>query len=140
LPYRVFLSAYYMYQSGSPWQRYVTIRPPAGWCTANNAFRTYYGVNIEPAGERRNRAWNRLDVRLEKEFSLGHFGRLGAYIDVINLLGWSDVSLGLDDIFRWDPVAEGPNQPGTKVLETSYKVFSAVSGLREVKFSFRFSF
>ncbi len=140
LPLRIFLSGFYQYQDGAPWTRYVSIRPPTAWCTANNAYRTYYGVNIEPQGSRKGRAWNQLDVRVEKEFAIGNFGRLGAYIDVENLLGWSGVGIGLDDIYRWDPVAEGANQPGTKTLETSYKVISSVSGLREIKASFRFSF
>lgn len=140
LPYRVFLSGFYQYMDGGWWGRYATIRPPTSWSTANNAYRTYYGVYIEPVDARKQRAWNTLDVRLEKEFALGNFGRLGAYVDVENLLGWSGVGVGLDDIYRWDPVAEGPNQPGTKTLESSYKVLSSVSGLREVKFSLRFSF
>jgi hypothetical protein len=140
LPLRIFLSAFYQYQDGSPWARYASIRPPSAWCTATDTYRTYYGVNIETEGSRRNRAWNELDIRLEKEFALGDFGRLGAYIDVTNLLGWSGVSIGLDDVYRWDPVAEGEGQTGTKSLETTYKVISSVSGLREVKFSLRFSF
>jgi len=140
LPLRIFLSAFYQYQDGSPWSRSASIRPPTSWTTATNTFRTYYGVNIEPQGLRRGRAWNTLDVRAEKEFALGDFGRLGAYIDVTNLLGWSGVGVGLNDVYRWDPNAEGPNQPGTKQLSTSYKVISSVSGLREAKFSLRFSF
>ncbi|MDH7514171.1 MAG: TonB-dependent receptor, partial [Clostridiales bacterium] len=140
LPLRFFLSAFYQYQDGDPWARSGSIRPPTSWATATNTFRTYYGVNIETPGERRGRAWNTLDVRLEKEFTFGDFGRLGAYIDVENLLGWSGVGVGLNDLYRWDPVAEGANQPGTKQLSTSYKVISSVSGTREVKFSLRFSF
>ena len=140
LPLRIFLSAFYQYQDGSPWARYASIRPPSSWCTAHNVYRQYLGVNIETEGSRRNRAWNQLDMRLEKEFALGNFGRLGAYIDVTNVLGWSGVGIGLDDVYRWDPVAEGPNQTGTKSLETTYKVISSVSGTREAKFSLRFSF
>ena len=140
LPYRIFLSGFYQYQDGAPWERYVSIRPPTAWCTANNAYRDYYGIPIEAAGARRGRAWNQLDIRLEKEFALGNFGRLGAYIDVENLLGWSGVGVGLDDVYRWEPVAEGANQTGTKTLETSYKVLSSVSGTREAKVSLRFSF
>jgi hypothetical protein len=140
LPYRLFLSAFYQYQDGAPWTRYVSIRPPTAWTTATNTYRDYYGVNIEQEGSRRNRAWNQLDVRLEKEFALGRFGRLGAYLDVENLLGFSGVNLGLDDVYRWEPVAEGANQAGTKTLETSYKVISSVTGTREVRASLRFSF
>lgn len=140
LPLRIFLSGFYQYQDGAPWTRYAAIRPPADWCTANNVYREYLGVNIEKEGSRRNRSWNQLDVRLEKEFALAGFGRLGAYVDVENLLAWSGVNVGLDDVYRWDPVAEGPNQSGTKSLETTYKVISSVAGTREVKFSLRFSF
>jgi hypothetical protein len=140
MPYRIFLSGFYQFQSGSPWTRYVAIRPPADWCTATNTYRDYYGINIETEGSRRNYDYNQLDIRLEKEFSLGNFGRLGAYIDVENLLGFSAVNIGLDDIYRWDPVAAGANQPGTKTLESSYKVVSSVQGLRQVNVSLRFSF
>jgi hypothetical protein len=140
LPYRIFVSAFYAYLDGAPWTRNVAIRPPAAWTTATNTYRDFYTVNIEAPGSRRLKAWNELDLRLEKEFSLGRIGRLGAYIDVVNLLGYSSVDVGLDDVFRWEPVAEGVNQPGTKTLETSYKVVSSVAGTREVKASLRFSF
>jgi len=143
LPLRIFLSAFYQYQDGAPWTRYASIRPPAAWCTANNVYREYLGVNIETEGSRRGRAWNQLDMRLEKEFVLGNFGRLGAYIDVENLLGWSGVTMGLDDVYRWDPTVAGEQTPpylGTKSTETTYKVISSVTGTREVKFSLRFSF
>lgn len=140
LPWKIYFSAYYRYESGSPWARSASIRPDAAWCTANNAYRTYYGVNIESEGSRRNRSENYLDLRLEKEFNLGSWGRLGAYIDLLNVLGYSGVSVGLNDTYRWDPVAEGEGQTGTKQLNTSYKVLSSAYGVRTARVTFRFSF
>ena len=140
LPYRFFLSAYYQFFMGSPWGRYASIRPDTAWCTANNAYRTYYGVYIEPWDTRQNRGWNTLDLRLEKEFMFGEFGRLGFYIDALNILGWSDVNVGRDDVYRWGPNAEGFGQTGTKSLESGYKVIDSVEGVRTVKFCLRFTF
>jgi hypothetical protein len=140
LPYRIILSAYYVFMSGAPWNRTASIRPPTSWCTANNAYRTYYSVNIEIPGTRRYRTENWLDLRLEKEFGLGNYGRLGFYIDLLNVLGSSGVNIGQNDVYRWDPVAEGANQPGSVRLATNYKVISSVSGLRTIKVSVRFSF
>ncbi len=140
LPWKIYLSGYYRYQSGGPWTRSASIQPDEAWCAANNAYRTYYTVNIEPEGSRRGRAENYLDVRLEKEFSLGSWGRLGAYIEVLNVLGFTGVSIGLNDTYRWDPVAEGEGQTGTKSLNTGYKVISSAWGTRTARVTFRFSF
>ena len=140
LPLRTTLSAYYVFMSGAPWNRTASIQPPTSWCTANNAYRTYYSVNIETSGDRRYRSENWLDVRLEKEFGFGNYGRLGLYIDVLNVLGFSGVSIGQNDVYRWNPVAEGADKTGTKTLATSYKVISSVTGLRTVKASVRYSF
>jgi hypothetical protein len=140
LPYRIFLSASYRFQSGTPWERYALIYPPTSWCTANNAYRTDYGVLIETAGSRRGPSENYLDLRLEKEFRIGNIGRLGAYIDATNLLGYSRVNVGVDDVYRWSPTAEGANQPGTKTLESSYKKISSVEGVRTIRLSLRFMF
>jgi len=140
LPYRVFLSTSYRFQSGAPWERYCYIYPPTSWCTANNAYRTDYTVNIETAGTRRYPSENYLDIRLEKEFNIGNIGRLGAYIDVTNLLGYSRVNVGMNDVYRWSPTAEGADKPGTKTLVSGYKVVSYVEGVRVVRLSMRFTF
>jgi hypothetical protein len=139
LPYRILLSVYYHYQSGSPWARYAGIRPAADWCTANNTYRTYYSVNIEPEGSRRLRDWNQLDLRVEKEFNISTWGRLGIYADVLNLLGHSGVNVGVDDLYRWDSAGEGTSL-GTEYLESSYKVISSAYGIRTIRFTLRFSF
>ncbi len=140
LPYRIFLSTYYVFFSGSPWRRDVYIRPPRSWTTPRNAWRTYYFVRLEPNGTRRNRARNRLDLRLEKEFWLGDFGTLSFYVDVFNALGWSGLTIGENDVYRWRPDDEGFDQPGSLIMDPYYQYISEVEGRRTVKFSLRFSF
>ncbi|MDH5745088.1 MAG: hypothetical protein OEZ52_16220 [Candidatus Aminicenantes bacterium] len=141
LPYRFFLSASYVLMTGGPWSRYASIYPDSAWCKANNAYRTGYGVGIEAVDTRQNRGFNTLDIRLEKEFMLGDFGRLGFYVDALNVLGWSDVNIGRDDVYRWYPSAEGFGVlTGTKNLESTYKVISSVTGIRTLKISARFTF
>jgi hypothetical protein len=139
LPYRFLLSAYYQYFSGAPWTRMVNIRPASDWCNDNNAERVYYSVNIEPEGSRRLRPWNQLDLRLEKEFNVTTWGRIGVYADLLNVLGFTGVNVGLNDIYRWDSSAEGTNQ-GVKTPDPSYKVISSAYGIRTIRFTVRFSF
>jgi hypothetical protein len=141
LPYRFFLSGIYQLFTGSPWGRYATVYPDSAWSTANDMYRTGYSVYIEPIDSRQNRGWNTLDLRLEKEFMLGDFGRLGFYVDALNVLGWSDVNISRDDVYRWYPDAEGFGVlTGDKRLESSYKVIQSVSGVRTIKLCARFSF
>ena len=140
LPLRIFLSAYYRFFTGSPWGRFANIRPPSSWSTANDTSYEYYGVYIEARDGKQNRSYNYLDLRLEKEFAIGDFGRLGAYMDVLNVLGYSNVNVGRDDIYQYRPSAENVSESQNVSLESGYKVISSVEGVRTVKFSLRFSF
>ena len=144
LPYRIFLSAYYRYYSGRPWGIDASIYVDSAWMKANNLDSAYrgWGVYIEPIGTRRNNAENYLDVRLEKEFVLGDFGRLGVYLDALNVLGFTNVIVGRDPISRWYPSANKPLDPsaGTYTVSSTYKVVSTIEGVRTVKFSLRFNF
>jgi len=78
-------------------------------------------------------------LRLEKELLIGNFGRLGGYVDTLNVLGWSDVTVGLSDVLIYFPVAENDNT-GYVMSPGDYKVINSVDGIRQVKFSLRFSF
>lgn len=139
LPRGLLLSALYRYQSGSPFTRGSYIMPPSDWCKANNAYQDYYYVNIEPSGTYRRRSSDFLDLRLEKMFSLGGRRSLGVYIDAFNVLGWSNVRVGEDDIYIWMPAAENTTE-GSVSLEGNYKKILNVSGIRTVKFCVRFIF
>jgi len=140
LPLDFALSAFYHYQSGRPWQRWTRILPPAAWCAANNVERVYYAVNLEPSGSRRDKDWSSLDVRLEKELALGGATKLGFYADVINLLGFKASAVGLNDIYSWQPAAEGAGQTGLKVLQSDYRVTNALYGRSTFRFGLKLIF
>jgi len=140
LPYRIFLSAFYRFFSGAPWVRLAYIRPPSSWTSPQNLYRTFYYVFLENPGLRRHRSTNQLDLRLEKEFWFGDFGKLSFYIDVFNALGWTDIDIDQNDVYRWQPVGEGFGQPGSLTMNPSYQHIFEVMGRRTVKFSMRFSF
>ncbi|MCX6564118.1 MAG: TonB-dependent receptor [Candidatus Aminicenantes bacterium] len=140
LPLRLGLSAFFHYQSGRPWQRWAQILPPADWSTAHNVERIYYAVNLEASGSRRDTDWSSLDLRLEKEFSLGTSSKLGVYADVTNLLGFTASVGGLNDIYSWAPVAEGAGQSGQKILQPDYGITNALYGQRTFRFGLRLIF
>jgi hypothetical protein len=118
----------------------VSLRPPSSWAKQNNAYRTYYGIRLEPLGTRRFRTYNNLDVRLEKEFLISGTMRLGLYVDVWNILGFSGVTIGMNDLRRWNPKAEGFGKDGTATLDPYYQYISGVSGRRTFNLSLRLSF
>ena len=141
LPYGIFLSAYYRYDSGSAWVRSASIVPPSSWCKDHNASREYYTVNIDdPSQPRRNKSWNTLDLRLEKEFRIGDSERLGVYVDAFNFLSSSSVNVGTSDVQYYYPVAENDNT-GRIIMDSGYKNIRSVSGgIRWFSFSIRFTF
>ena len=141
LPFGILLSAYYRYNSGWPWVRRVRIMPPSSWCIANNAYRDFYRVNIEDPGQpRRTNSWNTLDLRLEKEFRIGDFGRLGVYVDAFDLLTPMTLNVVTSDVQYYYPVAENDNT-GDVVKYSDYKnIYSVSGGIRWFSLSIRFSF
>ena len=140
LPFGFWLSALFLHQSGQTWQRWAQILPPADWCSAHNVERTLYSVSLEAPGNRRQKAQTSLDLRLEKEWPLGGSSKMGLYVDVTNLLGFSDTLIGLNDVGRWEPVAEGAGQPGLKILQPDYGITSAVYGRRTLRLGLRVNF
>jgi len=140
LPFGFWLSASFLHQSGQTWQRWAQILPPADWCSAHNVERTLTAVSLEAPGNRRQKARTFLDLRLEKEWRLGDSSKMGLYIDVTNLLDFTDTLVGLNDVDRWEPSAEGAGQPGLKVLQPDYGVTSAVYGRRTLRLGLRVDF
>jgi hypothetical protein len=140
LPFQFWLSAFFQYQSGRPWQRWAQILPPADWCLAHNVERTYYTINLEAPGSRREKVWSSLDLRLEKEWKFSASGKVGLFIDVTNLLDFTASLVGLNDIDRWEPIAEGAGQPGLKFLQPDYQLTSALYGKRTFRLGFRLDF
>lgn len=141
LPYGILGSFYYQYSSGTPWARGVTIVPPSGWAAENNVdIHSDYWVPLELQGERRYYDWQNLDIRLEKYFNIGDFGRLGCFVDVFNALGHHYVNVNQSPEGTWMPVDNNTDQ-GTYTLSGTYKKITGISGLtRTFQFSMRFSF
>lgn len=143
LPFNILLSGYYRHLSGEPWQRSVNIQPPKSWAEENDAYWTggyYENVKIEPLGSRRKKDMDFLDLRIEKEFIIRDFGIIGAYLEVFNVLGWSNVEVDENDLFRYLPSAENSLEPENIILNPSYKLIRSVDGLRTLRFSLRFKF
>lgn len=140
LPLDILLSGTFTYQSGRPWQRWAQVLPPASWCAANGAERAYYTVNLESSGTRREKAFSSLDLRLEKTFPVGSSGRLGFYLDVVNVLGFRNSIVGLNDVDRWLPSAEGAGKPGQKFAAPDFGLTSALSGQQTLRLGLRLDF
>lgn len=143
LPLNIVLSGFYRHFSGAPWTRNVGVRPPQAWAQAHNAYWVsgyYETIYLEPLGSRRGPAQDNLDFRLEKVFRIGNSVRLGAYLDVFNILGWSSVTLGLNDLQRYSPSAENVAEPQNVTKPATYKVTSDVQGVRILHLGARLRF
>ena len=86
LPLDFALSAFYLHMSGVPWGRQLRIYFPAD-SAYDAANPPYTEVQAEAPGSRRRLSRNNIDMRLEKTFRFGDIGRLGIFLDVVNLLG-----------------------------------------------------
>jgi hypothetical protein len=135
LPYGFVGSFFYQHAEGNPYARSVSIVFPAAFIADNNLFDSRAWTYLEPIGAHRLPSYDNLDVRLEKEFKF-KFGTLGAFIDVFNLLGNKYVDIGRDPGGVWTPETE------TEITDVDYyygKV-TGVTGVRNYKFSLRFTF
>jgi len=128
-PYGFFLSLFYTHMKGTPWTRSVTIYPPSSWAVDSNALTTYMTVLLEEAGSRRNNSYDNLDIRIEKEFSLGNFGRLVFFLDIFNAFGNRYRSIVQNDGGYWFPSAEN-TADGLRVFNANYRKTINVYGTR----------
>jgi hypothetical protein len=138
-PLDIFLSLFYKRMSGAPWARTVTIVPPSSWALENDTFIEPVKVYLEKPGTRREDAYSNLDLRIEKEFRLGQSGRLGAFVDVINVLGNKRRLISQNDGGFWFPEEENSDQ-GIRVLSPIYEKIASLSGARVFKLSLRLRF
>ena len=138
-PWDIYMSFYYMYTSGTPWARQVTVIPPASWTEPMNAYPTEADLFLEDAGSRRFPSYSTFDIRLEKTFQLKGKGRLSACIDFLNLLGNKyDNILGNDGGY-WYPSEENSSE-GIRVLNPSYNQIISLIGFQGFRFSLRLGF
>lgn len=139
-PHKILLSAFYRHYDGA------TQPVQFGWGPIVRTLTVYFPstvegyetkvpsvtVKAEPPGSKRFKAEDVLDLRLEKEFSLG-FGRLGVYVDVFNVLGYSTLRVDINDggyIYADGSFSSYP-QYGRAI---------SAQGLRSFQFTLRFRF
>jgi hypothetical protein len=137
LPYRFLVSFFYRHEDGAPWNRTVTVVPPAAWAAANNAETLSYGINVEVPGTRRGTGSDIVDLRLEKEFSLGRYGRVGMFMDVFNLMGYTQMNITMNPGGTWKP-ADVNTPAGT--YTPAWTGITGHTGTRVFKFSVRYTF
>ena len=140
LPWGTWISAYFQYQSGIPWQRTAQVLPPAAWCAANHVEQVYYTVALDPPGTYRLPDWSNLDLRLQKDWHVGQNGRLEMFVDLTNVLGATASLVGVNDVDRWLPAAGGAGQSGVKYLSPDYQVTSALYGRKTLRLGLRWNF
>ena len=137
LPYRFVISFFYTHSSGSPWNRTVRVVPPAEWAAEHGTNTWSYSIFVEPRGTRRNQSQDNVDLRLEKEFVLGSYGRLGVFVDIFNLFGYTNWYIQANPGGTWKPDNEN-TLSGTFI--PSWTGLTGHSGTRLIKVSIRYSF
>ena len=140
LPLGVWLSAYFQYQSGQPWQRSAQVLPPADWCAANGVERVYYTVALDAPGTYRDKDWSTLDLRVQKDWRMGSSGKLEMFADITNVLGSTASLVGLNDVDSWQPAAVGAGQAGVKTVLADYGITSALYGKRTLRLGLKLNF
>jgi hypothetical protein len=136
LPYEFILSGYFNHRSGDPWDRDIRIYIPE-----DDKYKYpgdyYSSIPTELNGTRRNATVTTLDMRVEKRFRIGEIFSIGAYLDIINLMGRSgyDVTANPGGYLHY----EDPDNPTFSRYGT-YGDISNAYGNRVYKVSLRFTF
>jgi hypothetical protein len=135
LPYEFIISGYFNHRSGSPWRRTITVYIPE-----DDKYKypgDTYGVGTELNGTRRNAPLTTLDMRVEKRFRVGESFSIGAYLDIINLMGRSGYNITGNPGGYVD--YSDPSNPTFERFGT-YGDITGAYGNRVYKISLRFTF
>ncbi len=139
LPWEIYLSAFFSYESGAPWARTVTVVPPASWLEEHQAQNLPATVYLESPGSRRWPDFKRLDIRLEKSLKLNSGTSLNIGLDILNLLGQKYSLEDLNDGGYWYPEGEGVST-GLRVINSNYQKILALYGTRDIQLNFSLRF
>ena len=132
LPYRISLSTYYRYFSGSSNTRDLTVYFP-DTVQGYTLRRPDTDLRADPRGTSyRGPDSHIVDLRAEKKFNLA-FGTLGLYIDVFNALGSRMFSVN-------DDPGGYINTDGSFERYANYGQITGFSGMREVNLTLKFDF
>jgi hypothetical protein len=137
LPAQIRSSFNFIYSDGAPWNRTVTIQPPASWAAANGASTASQAIWLETRGDRRHQSSSNLDLRLEKLLKLENKHEIGLFVDAFNLTGFSFLTIESNPAGTWSP--DGPNTTSGRFTPASTGA-RGQSGVRTFRFSIRYSF
>ncbi len=140
LPQKFILSFFFQHIDGNGWARNVNVQAPLAWRQANNIYQfdPSNTVYLEAPGERRNQSSQTFDLRLEKEFSFGRYGRLGIFCDIFNALGFHSFSANVNPGGTWRPDAENSSSGTFTASRVGFNTITG--GVRTFKFSIRYTF
>jgi hypothetical protein len=140
LPLNFIVSAYFQFLSGTPWDpRTVRVTFPSNYMGYGVAASTYT-VNGDSSGHDRNPSFTNLDLRLEKTFQFGRFGKLGIYVDCFNLLGRSVVHYYNSPAGQLDLKTYPDMTQAAYTIGTNYGKVNSVAGVRSFRLGARFVF
>jgi hypothetical protein len=138
-PLDIYLSFFYIYTSGAPWARTVTIFPPYQEGAENTVAALPVTVFLENPGTRRTDPYENLNVRIEKEFILSRSKRLGFVLDVFNVLGKQYQIIVKNDGGFWYPSEENSLE-GVRILDPNFKKVTSLQGARSFRLGLNFKF
>jgi hypothetical protein len=138
-PFEIYMSFFYMYASGSPWARSVTIFPPPQEGTENTVASLPATVYLESPGTRRTDAFENLNIRIEKEFALSRSKNISLLLDIFNVLGKQNQILVTNDGGFWYPSEEGSAE-GVRVVDPNFQKVTSLQGARSFRLGLNFKF
>jgi len=137
MPAEVRMSYNFFYTDGAPWNRTVTVQPPAAWAAANGVSTASQTIWVEPRGNRRDQAITNLDLRLEKLFRISGRHELGVFIDAFNVTGFSYLTFQSNPGGTWSPTDVGVTTGTFSPASTSAL---SQTGVRTFRLSVRYNF
>lgn len=133
LPLDIVFTGYFQHRSGSAWRRTISrVYFPSSIDTQD----TYDDVAPETIGTRRNAPYTMLDIRVEKSFTFGEFGKLSFYIDGFNLAGRSGYNVSQNP----NPYLYPYRDPPEIRLDTDYADITSAYGSRSFRIGAKFAF
>lgn len=134
LPYDLVFTAYFQFLSGSPWARTLD----RVYFPKDMPVQESYTGNIltAPQGEKRNPSSTTLDLRLEKSFSFGDYGKLSFYVDGFNIAGSRSLNVSENP----DGRVRGDRDPIEYTLHSNYGRLLDITGVRSFRLGLRWSF
>jgi hypothetical protein len=138
-PFDIYLSMFYMYASGAPWARSVTIFPPSQEGMENSVSALPVTVLLENPGTRRTDAYENLNIRVEKDIVLSRSKKLSLILDIFNVLGNQYQNIVENDGGFWYPTEENSTE-GIRIVDPNYKKITSLQGARSFRLGLNFKF